>query len=140
MEADARTLTPTERANHRTVAEIYSALNAGDLQAFAERLAPDISWTVVPGAPTGGTYHGPGEVLEKAMGPIAVDWADFGLTPFELTPVGDKLFVVGEYRGVHRVSGKATALRFVHVWHLQDGKAQRFETVFDTHTQWRATQ
>ncbi|GAA2418811.1 nuclear transport factor 2 family protein [Nonomuraea africana] len=140
METETKTLTPTERINRRTVTEIYSALATGDMQGFMERLAPDVTWTVAAGGATGGTYHGPQEVLEKAMAPIAVDWSDFTITLFELTPVGDKLFAQGEYRGVNRTTGKEGAARFVHVWHLLDGIAQRFETVFDTHTIWRATQ
>ncbi|TMR98942.1 nuclear transport factor 2 family protein [Nonomuraea basaltis] len=149
METEAKILSPTTRINRRTVAEIYSALAAGNLQAFAERLAPDVKWTgygdlmptseiaAVAGA---ATYYGPRDVIEKALGPIAAEWADFELTPFELTPVDDKVFVVGEHRGVHRVTGKAGVARFVHVWHLRDGKAQRLETVSDTHTLWKATQ
>lgn len=140
METEEKTLTPIERANRRTAAEIYSALAAGDVGAFTERLAPDVKWTVVPGARTGGTYYGPRTVLDRALAPLTTEWADLEITPFELTPAGDKVFVVGEYRGVHRTSGKVGAARFVHVWHLRDGRAQRFETVFDTHTLWRATQ
>ncbi|AQZ70547.1 hypothetical protein BKM31_21145 [[Actinomadura] parvosata subsp. kistnae] len=110
------------------------------MQGFMELLAPDITWTVAAGGATGGTYHSPQEVVEKAMAPIAVDWSDFTITTFELTPVGDRLFAQGEYRGVNRTTGKVGAARFVHVWHLVDGIACRFETVFDTHTIWLATQ
>ncbi|MFD1933377.1 MULTISPECIES: hypothetical protein [Nonomuraea] len=55
METGTKTLTPTESTNRRTVAEIYSSLATGNMEAFAERLAPDIKWTVVAGAETGGT-------------------------------------------------------------------------------------
>ncbi|SEG20388.1 hypothetical protein SAMN05444920_102184 [Nonomuraea solani] len=140
METEAKTLTPTESTNRRTVAEIYSALATGNTEAFEERLAPNVKWTVIAGAGSGGTYYGRHRIVGMVLAPIAADWADFEVTPFELTPAGDKLFVVGEYRGVHRASGKLGVARFVHVWHLRDGMAQRFETVYDSHAMWRATQ
>lgn len=140
METEARTLTLAEQTNNSAVAEIYAALAEGNLAAFMKHLTPDVTWTVIPGTAKGGTYHGPRAVVEEALAPLAVDWADLEIAPFELTPAGDQLFVVGEYRGVYRATGKTGAARFVHVWHLRDGKVQRFETVFDTHTLWLATQ
>jgi ketosteroid isomerase-like protein len=93
-----------------------------------------------PGAETGGTSYGPRKVVDEAIAPVAKSWADFEVTHFELTPAGDKVFVVGEYRGIHRASGKTGTARFVHVWHVQDGVAQRLEAVFDSHGLWRAAQ
>ncbi|MGI5286428.1 nuclear transport factor 2 family protein [Nonomuraea polychroma] len=140
MEAGTKTLIPPESTNRRTVAEIYSALATGNMETVLERLAPDIKWTVVPGDQTAGTYYGPELVLREALAPLAAVWADFEMTPFEFTAVGDKVFVVGESRGVHRASGKVGTARFVHVWHLRDGIAYRFESVSDTHAMRRATQ
>lgn len=104
------------------------------------RLAPDVTWTVVAGAATAGTYHGGRQTPEKALDPLFAEWDDFEYTPFELTPVGDRVFVLGKSWGVHQVTGKVGTAAFVHIWLLEGGVVQRFENVFDTHVLWRAAQ
>ncbi|MGW3150953.1 nuclear transport factor 2 family protein [Streptomyces sp. NPDC001177] len=132
--------TQTETANRDVITALYADLAAGEIPAFLAHLDPAIEWTVAAGSQTGGIYHGGQEVLEKALAPLSVVWDDFQLTPYELCPVGDKVFVIGEYRGIHKETRKVGAARFVHIWQMRGGLAHRFETVFDTHTIWQATQ
>ncbi|QIY69226.1 nuclear transport factor 2 family protein [Streptomyces sp. RLB1-33] len=130
--------TAAESAGADLVAAVYRALAAGDTAAFLNCLSPAITWTVAAGSPTAGTYHGGEEVLAKAMGPLALDWDDFTVAPAEICPTGDRVFVTGTYSGVHRATGKTGVARFVHIWHVEEGAAARFETVFDTHPIWVA--
>ncbi|MCX4908984.1 nuclear transport factor 2 family protein [Streptomyces sp. NBC_00878] len=125
--------TATESANAELVAAAYRALAAGDMAAFLNCLSPAITWTVAAGSPTAGIYYGGEEVLAKAMGPLALEWEDFTVAPEEICPTGDRVFVTGRYTGEHRVTGKIGIARFVHIWHVEDGAAVEFETVFDTH-------
>ncbi|WP_188196729.1 nuclear transport factor 2 family protein [Nonomuraea sp. SYSU D8015] len=140
FEGRSRSLTPEEARNRATVAAVYSDFATGNMKALLGRLAANVKWTVVAGATTGGTYYGGRQALEKALDPLLAEWNDFEYTPFELTPVDDRVFVLGESRGVHQVTGKVGAATFVHIWFLEDGVVQRFENVFDTHALWRATQ
>ncbi|MFF7890011.1 nuclear transport factor 2 family protein [Streptomyces sp. NPDC020794] len=125
--------TAAESAGADLVAAVYRALAAGDIAAFLNCLSPAITWTVAAGSPAGGTYHGGEEVLARAMGPLRLDWDDFTVAPEEICPTGNRVLVTGRYSGVHRGTRKTGIARFVHIWHVEQGAATRFETVFDTH-------
>ena len=39
---------------------------------------------------------------------------------------------LGDFKGVHRASGKTSEARYVHVWTVKGGKIARFRQYIDT--------
>ncbi|MGJ6960562.1 nuclear transport factor 2 family protein [Streptosporangium sp. G11] len=105
-ESSVRRFTVEEARNRAVVAAVYSDLVLGGRDRFLGRLAADVKWTVVVGGSAGGTFYGGGRVWEKAIVPLVREWDGFEFVPFELVPVGDRVYVVGEGSGTHAVTGK----------------------------------
>ncbi|MFI6099903.1 nuclear transport factor 2 family protein [Lentzea sp. NPDC051213] len=115
------------------VRDIYEALAGGDFAAFLGRLANNVEWTVAAGLPQGGVYIGP-EAVAGLFAGYADVWDDFQVVPAQIYGAQHTVLALGHYRGTHRVTRKSVVARFAHVWHIEDGKAVRFETINDSHT------
>ena len=117
--------------------EGYRLFAAGD-PAFLDRWAPDATLVFPDVLPRGGTYETPWDAMEfwNHMGEL-VDGAR--PEPDEFLRDGDRLVVLGRFRGRARATGEQLAIRFAHVFGLPDAAGplagQRFvsfELIGDT--------
>ncbi|MEQ8433370.1 MAG: nuclear transport factor 2 family protein [Oceanicaulis sp.] len=121
--------TPTE-----VVSGIYEAFAAGDPEAFAAALHPEIIWNEAEGNTyaDGNPYEGPQAVMEGVIGRVVTEWDGFTATPEEMIAQGDRVVVLGRYTGAYAATGKPINAQMVHVWTVQDGQAIRFQQYVDT--------
>ncbi|GII63771.1 ketosteroid isomerase [Sphaerisporangium krabiense] len=110
----------------------YEASAAGDVDGLLRLLAPDARWTEMAGFPYGGTYVGPDGVKSEVFSRLGSEWDDYQAVPEQYVDGGDVIVVIGNYRATYRATGKYMDVRFVHVWHCEDGVAKRFEQFTDT--------
>jgi len=98
--------------------------------AFVERLDPDIAWHVPDTLPFGGDLHGVMEVFEffAAMNEL---FEDAYPEPEEFLAAGDKLVVLGTWRGRARSTGIRVELPFAHVSQFRDGRLVYFRNYID---------
>ena len=114
------------------VRSLYEAFARGDVPAVLGAMAEDIEWHEAEGMPYGGVHHGPNGVVQGVFGPLLQDIPDFTVTPEEIIASGDRVAVVGRYRGTGAASGERLDMPVVHVWDVADGKIARFRQFADT--------
>lgn len=115
------------------VSRSYDAFARGDLDAVLADLDPAIEWQQAQGLPHGGVYHGVDAVRRNIFEPLGESWWDeFAADPHELIADGDRVVVLGRYRGVAKGTGKCLDVPFVHVWTIRDGRAVLFRQFLDT--------
>jgi ketosteroid isomerase-like protein len=127
-------------SNLDLVRAVYDAFARGDVPAVLGFLSPDISWTEAEGFPYGGTYVGPGAVLEGVFMRLGTEWEGFSAVPDELIDGGEMVVALGTYGGVYKATGKSLRANFAHVWQVREGKAVRFVQYVDTLLVQRALQ
>ena len=118
--------------NLEIVQKSYACGKDGDIPGLVADLAEFGSWTEMEGAPYGGTYIGPREVLEQVFDPMGRAWDPFACQPEEFVECGDTVVMTGWYFGKHRRTQKEFRCRVAHVWKLKDGKIVHFEQFTDT--------
>jgi len=110
----------------------YASFAQGDVPAVLAIMADDIQWAQADGFPLAGTYVGPQAVLEGVfmrLGEIGDDWT---VVPEQFVAEGDTVVALGHYSWKHKSSGKPAAVKMVHVWTLDGGKAVAFQQHVDT--------
>jgi len=110
----------------------YDANDRKDLDGMIADFAPDIQWTEMDGFPCRGTFIGTQEVIENVFAVLGRDFEDFAFTLENLLDAGNSVVGVGNYHGTYRATGKSFNIRVVHVWHVSEGRIDRFEQFTDT--------
>jgi ketosteroid isomerase-like protein len=98
--------------------------------AFLDLMDPDIEWHVPDTLPGGGDLHGHLEVLGFLDG-MSTLWSEAYPEPEEFLPSGDKLVVLGTWRGRARSTGIRVEIPFAHVSQYRDGKLVYFRNYLD---------
>ena len=106
----------------------YEQFRAND-PAFLETIDPDVEWVVPDTLPGGGVLLGPLEVLEF-LDRTSQLW-DAHPDPGEFLPAGDRVLVLGTWRGVARATGVRVEIAFAHVLAYRDGKLVQFHNYLD---------
>ena len=117
--------TPLEIVN-----ELYAKLTAGDAGGALALMSDDIEWITMWHYKVEG--RGPGAVAEGLFKPLMTEWTSFSLVPTEFIAEGETVVSLGDFKGVHGATGKASEARYAHVWTLKDGKITRFRQYIDT--------
>ena len=115
-----------------TIRGAYEAFARGDVPAVLAILDPKVSWTEAEGFPYGGTYTGPGAVLEGVFMKLGTEWDGFAAVPREFVAQGETVAAFGEYSGTYRSTGKRFTAPFAHLWHFRNGKVVKFHQHTDT--------
>lgn len=115
-----------------TVRRFYEAFASGDKAALRAILAPDVEWIQCAGFPGGGRRTGIDEVFEKVFSGNRTLWRGFRADVQEVLDAGTSAVALGEYSGIHSVSGRDMRAVFAHVYDLRDGRIVRFRQITDT--------
>ena len=111
----------------------YDAVARGDVDAVLDTLHADLSWTEAEGFPYySGTWHSPGEVVQKLLVPLSQDWDGFSAKPSGHLAQDDRIVVFGAYSGTAKKTGKTMRASFAHLWKVRDGKIASFTMYSDT--------
>ena len=119
------TATPTD-----TVRDFYTKLAAADAPGALGLMDPDIEWITMWHYKVEGS--GPGAVAEGLFKPLMAEWTSFSLVPIEFVTEGDTVVSLGNFTGVHSVTGKTAEARYAHVWTVKGEKITRFQQFIDT--------
>jgi uncharacterized protein len=98
------------------IREGYRLFKDGD-PAFLDRYEPDAQVVIPDSLPKGGTYGSPLEALEFWNKTGALFEAGHP-EPEDFIRDGDRLVVLGHFRGRSRATGEEVAIRFAHVFGL----------------------
>jgi len=112
------------------VRDFYNKLSVGPASATLDMTAPDIKWN--------STWHykvigrGPDKVAEGLFKTLMAEWTSFALVPTEFITEGETVVSLGDFTGVHGITGKTSNARYVHVWTVRDGKIATFRQYIDS--------
>ena len=122
----------SEQEQVATVRGVYEAFARGDIPGLLDRLDPDVEWQSPPSVPfSKGLHRGPDDVAQFFAG-IVEYIAEPTFEVEELLTAGDRVVVLGCFRGRGRESGEAFEAREAHFWKLARGKIVRHESYADT--------
>ena len=119
------TSTPTD-----TVRDFYDKLASGDAPGALRLMDADIEWITMWHYKVQG--RGPNHVAEGLFKPLMAEWASFSLVPSEFITEAETVVSLGNFQGVHGLTGKTCKARYAHVWTVADGKITRFRQYIDT--------
>ena len=121
--------------NTEIVQQTFASFLRGDVESVVNALADDVEWHAVYGAasyvPTGGLRRGKAQV-QKFFSDLAAAISFDAFEPREYIAQGDKVAVLGHYRGTARPTGRPVQSDWVMVFTLRDGKVTRFREYTDS--------
>jgi uncharacterized protein len=114
----------------------YQAFGRGEIPTVLALMDPNVEWDEprAPDYPTGGVHRGPQAVADEVFGTIPTYYEEFAVVPQEFVDAGDRVFVLGEFRGKGKARGTPFVAPFVHIATFRDGKMTRFQNYTDTGT------
>ncbi len=79
-----------------------------------------------------GLFIGPNAIVQNVFAQIPEHYEGFHIDIQELFGTGDKVVMVGHYKGVWKATGKEFKANATHVWTVKDEKATHFFQAVDT--------
>jgi ketosteroid isomerase-like protein len=113
----------------------YQYFAEGNIEAVLGLFNPKIEWRECTGFPFvagDGIYIGPQTIAQEVFAKIPEHYNDFAVDIQELFGCGDKVVMVGYYRGVWKATRKKFKANATHVWTLKDGKVTHYFQAVDT--------
>lgn len=128
---------PVQAENVAAAQSLYRAFAANDGATIGALLAPELVWNEGEGGPYAdrNPYVGPQAVFEGIFARIGAAFPDFTVNPETYLPSGDRVVVLGRYKGTNAATGEALDAQFVHVWTVSDGRIVAMQQYTDT-AQW----
>jgi uncharacterized protein len=123
-----------ENENTQVVKEAYAAFERGDIPGLLELCSEDIDW-FTPGTPDSIPYAGRRRGHEEVKGFFSGLAASEEITHFEpqeFIAQGDKVVVIGNYKGRVLSTKNEYDLAWLHVFTVRDGKITSFREYVDT--------
>ena len=121
--------------NVELVQKGYQHFSEGNIEAVLELFQPDIVWDECRGFPFiegDGIFKGPEAVLQGVFSQLPAHYDGFSIDILELFGCGEKVVMVGHYRGTYKETGKHFKANATHVWTVKDGKLAHFFQAVDT--------
>ena len=121
--------------NVELVKQGYKYFAEGNVEAVLELFHPEMEWNECQGFPYvsgDGLFIGPNAVVQNVFAKIPEYMDGFQVDVQELFGSGDKVVMVGHYKGVWKATGKKFKANATHVWTLKDEKATHFFQAVDT--------
>ena len=123
-----------EQDNVQTIKEAYAAFERGDIPSLLNMVSEDVEWHI-PGpsdiVPFAGEFRGRegvGRFFAALSGAEDVEVFE----PREFIAQGDKVVVVGRYRGRVKANGQADDIEFVHIFTVRDRRITNYRQYNDT--------
>ena len=118
------------QSNVEAVQSLYRAFLKRELMTILSLVDPGIEIRQSESLPWGGTYKGLSG-LKDFFGKL-LDNIDSKVEFTEWIEAGDAVVAIGRSHGTVKANGNSFDIAVVHVWHLRDGKAVKFEPYVDT--------
>jgi uncharacterized protein len=123
--------------NSDVVKQAYSFFAEGNVPGVLGLFDAKIEWRECKGMPFvkgDGTFIGPESVLKDVFMNLPVFIDGFNIEVSEIFGAGDKVVMVGYYRGTNKSTGNTFKANATHVWTVQNGKLTHFFQAVDTAT------
>lgn len=121
--------------NVEIVKQGYQYFSEGNLEAALALFYSEIEWDECQGFPYisgDGIFIGPNAIAQNVFAKIPENIDGFHIDIRELFGSGDKVVMVGHYKGVYKKTGKEFKANATHVWTMKDEKATHFFQAVDT--------
>ena len=121
--------------NVELVKQGYQDFAEGNVEAVLALFHPEIEWNECKGFPFvsgDGLFIGPNAIVQNVFAQIPENYEGFNIDIQELFGSGDKVVMVGHYKGVWKATGKEFKANATHVWTVKDEKATHFFQAVDT--------
>lgn len=120
--------------NVKVIRDMYDASARGDFPAAMASWAPDISWNVAESHPyaEGNPYVGVEAIAGQLLAKMGEHMPEIVTEITEMLDAGDKVIVLGRYRGPVKTTNKMFDAQMAHIWTLQQGKIIHFQQLVDT--------
>jgi uncharacterized protein len=105
------------------VERAYQAWQEGDFVEALCALHPEIRWHQEDGLPYAGDYVGR-DAVAQLLRDLLSDFGRFEIKPLKFAAHGGVVAVIGTYEGEGKVTHFHFEDRFVHLWNVEDGRAQ----------------
>lgn len=113
----------------------YKDFAAGNVEAVIAIWQPDIVWAECTGFPFvkgDGIFVGAQAIVEGVFAHIPEYYDGFNIEISEFVDAGDKIVMVGYYKGTWKATGKKFKANAMHAWTFKNGKASHFFQAADT--------
>ena len=121
--------------NVEIVKQGYQYFSEKNIEAVLALFHPEIEWDECQGFPYisgDGIFIGPSAIAQNVFSKTFENIDGLNIDIRELFGSGDKVVMVGHYRGVYKETGKEFKANATHVWTIKDGKATHFFQAVDT--------
>jgi ketosteroid isomerase-like protein len=118
--------------NKEIIRNMFAELSKGNGQAFLDRMADGVRFTIIGNTRFSGTFNGKQEFIEKVLRPLSAELeGGLTITPENLIAEGD--YVVMQARGNSRTKAGGTYNNtYCQVFRLANGKVQEVTEYLDT--------
>lgn len=126
---------PSTRTPREVVAAVYASHEERDTPGLVDLLHPQVEWHQAEGHPYAGDgpWRGPDEVVARVATPINEDWDGYITHVDEYIEAGDRVIVLGRYRGRHKATGIAVDAQVCTIYTVREGLIVRWQQYTDTH-------
>ena len=121
--------------NVELLKQAYHNFAEGNVEAVLALFHPEIEWNGCKGFPYisgDGLFIGPNSVVQNVFAQIPEYYEGFHIDIKELFGSGDKVVMVGYYKGVWKATGMEFKANATHVWTVKDEKLTHFFQAVDT--------
>ena len=121
------------RSNREALINYYRARQAGDPDAFARLVDPDLHFIQSPGLPYGGEARG-AEATQALMTRMFGTWSALRVEVQEVTASGDLVIAYVMLTATARATGKSYTGPTAELFRFRDGKVVEWRPIYwDTH-------
>lgn len=113
----------------------YRYFAEGNIEAVTSLWNTDIIWDECAGFPYvegDGIYIGAQAIIENVLSKIPVYIEGFNIEINDFVDGGDRVAMVGYYKGKWKQTGKEFKANATHVWSFRNGKVSQFFQAVDT--------
>jgi ketosteroid isomerase-like protein len=118
----------------QVVQAFYQAMETGNVPGALGQLDPNVDWNEAENFVYAdqSPYRGTDDLVNGLFLRFVTAWEGFGAVPEQFIANGDRVVVLGRYRGTYRETNKSVDAQFAHVYRVANGKVVHFQQYTDT--------
>jgi len=121
--------------NMELVQKEYAYWAQGDIHSMGALFHADILWEDCNGFPFiggDGSFRGTSAIIEGVLNRMSEQYKAFHIDIQELFAIGEKVVMMGYYKGIFKNTTKSFKANVTHVWSIREEKVTHFFQAVDT--------